>query len=271
MSDWTSGFVDSNDIRLHYNRTGGDKPPVVLCHGITDSGLCWTPVAQVLEANYDVVMVDARGHGQSSTPVSGYTRADHAADVADLIDLLGLDRPALVGHSMGAGVAAVVAAKYPQMVSRIVLEDPPWRMGQQSQEERMAARAQWQRDIKAHQSKSDEELLAFVRQRSPTWGEGELSPWVVAKKSVSPAVLNFIDDEHRWQDDVDEITCPVLLVRADPELGAIVGPETVEYVTGKNDNIQVVHIPGAGHNIRREQFNAYIAAVIAFLAATAAA
>ena len=268
MSDWTSGFVDTDGIRLHYDRTGGDKPPVVLCHGITDSGLCWTPVAQELESDYDVIMVDARGHGQSSSPASGYTSADHAADVAGLIEALRLDHPALVGHSVGAGVAAVVAANYPNLVSRIVLEDPPWRLGQRSEQERMAASEHWQRDIQAHQSKTDDELLTFVRKRSPGWGEDELGPWVVAKKSVSPAVLSFVNEDHRWQDDVDRIVCPVLLVRADPELGAIVDSATVEYVTGHNDHIQVLHVAGAGHNIRREQFDVYMEAVTAFLAAT---
>ena len=58
----------ANGIRLHYYRTGdGTKPAVVLCHGFSDSGLCWTPVARQLEADYDVIMLDARGHGLSES------------------------------------------------------------------------------------------------------------------------------------------------------------------------------------------------------------
>ena len=62
MSSWTSNTVDANGITLHYWRTGGDKPPLVLCHGITDNGLCWTRAARALEARFDVIMLDAHGH-----------------------------------------------------------------------------------------------------------------------------------------------------------------------------------------------------------------
>ena len=65
VSEWHSGFVESNGIRLHYTRTGGDKPPLVLAHGVTDAGLCWTPLAEALAPEYDAIMVDARGHGRS--------------------------------------------------------------------------------------------------------------------------------------------------------------------------------------------------------------
>ena len=58
MANWQSGDVVVNGLRLHYTRTGGDKPPFVLAHGFSDDGLCWTPVARQLEADYDVVMID---------------------------------------------------------------------------------------------------------------------------------------------------------------------------------------------------------------------
>ena len=60
MATWTEHDILTNGIRLHYYRTGGDKSPLVLCHGFSDNGLCWTPLARELEADYDVIMVDAR-------------------------------------------------------------------------------------------------------------------------------------------------------------------------------------------------------------------
>ena len=74
MTPWQSGDIEVNKLKLHYTRTGGDKPPVVLAHGFSDDGLCWTPVAKLLEADYDVIMVDARGHGRSDVPKRGYGR-----------------------------------------------------------------------------------------------------------------------------------------------------------------------------------------------------
>ena len=65
MGDWSSGYVEANGVRLHYTRTGGEKAPLVLAHGVTDEGLCWTAIVAALETDYDVVMVDARGDGRS--------------------------------------------------------------------------------------------------------------------------------------------------------------------------------------------------------------
>jgi pimeloyl-ACP methyl ester carboxylesterase len=54
MASWPAGDIEVNGLRLHYTRTGGAKPPVVLAHGVTDDGLCWTPVAEVLAPEYDL-------------------------------------------------------------------------------------------------------------------------------------------------------------------------------------------------------------------------
>jgi len=101
MTDWYADKIATNGIQLYYTRTGGDKPPVVLAHGFSDDGLCWTPVAEKLAADYDVIMVDARGHGRSDTPEQGYTPIDMAADLAGVITGLGLNKPTVLGHSMG--------------------------------------------------------------------------------------------------------------------------------------------------------------------------
>ncbi|MBV9356972.1 MAG: alpha/beta fold hydrolase, partial [Chloroflexi bacterium] len=81
MSSWFEGDVVANGIKQHYARTGGDKPVLVLAHGASDSGLCWTRLAQALEGEYDVVMPDARGHGHSDAPESAYGSVDQAADL----------------------------------------------------------------------------------------------------------------------------------------------------------------------------------------------
>src|SRR5450432_3989349 len=110
MSTWSDSYISANDISLHYYRTGGDKPPIVLLHGFTDSALCWTPVARVLEPDYDVIMVDTRGHGLSEGPTTGFSMQLLADDTFGFIQALGLRQPLLLGHSMGAATAAVVAA-----------------------------------------------------------------------------------------------------------------------------------------------------------------
>ena len=125
MHAWTEGDFDSNGVNVHFYRTGqGQKPPLVLAHGLTDNGLCWTRTARVLEADFDVVMVDARNHGRSGRGPAGLNAL--AGDMARLVSHLGFDQPAAMGHSVGASVVAGLAALHPALVSRIVLEDPPW-------------------------------------------------------------------------------------------------------------------------------------------------
>ncbi|MBN1247216.1 MAG: alpha/beta fold hydrolase, partial [Anaerolineae bacterium] len=127
MTTWPDAYVEANGIRLHYWRTGnGTKPPLVLCHGYSDNGLCWTPVARALEKDFDVIMVDARGHGQSDAPDEGYSTADQAADLAALVRALALDKPVIMGHSMGGATAGYAAATYPDLFGKVVLEDPAW-------------------------------------------------------------------------------------------------------------------------------------------------
>ena len=84
QTNWQQGDVKLSDMTMHYTRTGGDKPTLVLAHGFSDNGMCWLPVAQELSASYDVVLPDARGHGLSSRVEPGQT-ANRGADLAAFI------------------------------------------------------------------------------------------------------------------------------------------------------------------------------------------
>jgi len=81
MNNWKAATCNANNINIHYTRTGGNKPPVILLHGLMTNGLCWTDLARTLEKDYDVIMPDARGHGQSDVPGEGYQYEDLANDV----------------------------------------------------------------------------------------------------------------------------------------------------------------------------------------------
>jgi N-formylmaleamate deformylase len=273
VANWQSGDVQVNGLRLHYTRTGGDRPPVVLAHGFSDDGLCWTPIAEVLAPAYDVVMVDARGHGRSEGPQQGYGSAEMAADLAGVIAELELRRPAVLGHSMGAATTLVLAGTYPEIARAILLEDPPaWWMGGPAGSSPADAE-RWKRmvaRIVGLKRKTREELIAGQRLESPSWSEAELGPWANAKLRFSFYALDrsnvaAVD----WPDTVRHITCPALLMRADPEHGAIVTAESAAALQKLVPHVRVEHIAGAGHNTRREQPARYIEVIRAFLAETA--
>jgi N-formylmaleamate deformylase len=123
MRKWTSDFVDLAGHRMSYHRTGGDLPVLLLAHGLSDNGLCWTRVARALEPHFDIIMLDAPGHGCSER-IDAVAQDDHGADIAAVIHRLGLERPAVLGHSVGATSMALFANRFPELTSKIVLEDP---------------------------------------------------------------------------------------------------------------------------------------------------
>jgi N-formylmaleamate deformylase len=273
MSNWQSGDLEANGLRLHYTRTGGSKPQVVLAHGFSDDGLCWTPVAEALSPEYDLIMVDARGHGRSDAPEQGYNSAEHAADLAGVITGLGLQRPAVLGHSMGAATALVLAGTYPHLPGATLLEDPPplWAADfpPEPDEEPHAQMRAWLTDLKR---KTREELIADQRAASPGWSEAELGPWADSKLRFNFNALKlFSGAPVDWQATLPGVRCPVLLITADPAQGALITEDGAASLQALIPHLRVAHIPGAGHSIRREQFARYLDAVRAFLADVTAA
>lgn len=263
MSNWQSGDVVANGITVHYTRTGGGRPPLVLNHGATDNGLCWTPVAGKLEADYDVVMPDARGHGLSDAPEDDYGSGARAADLAGLIAALELRRPAVGGHSMGAGTTLRFAADYPDLLSCAILEDPGFRAAD------APTRPGGPRDmVLRFKGKTREELIAHARENHPRWSEDELGPWADSKVQVSLNFANAPRTFPEWPDFrelLPKVTVPILLITSDPEQGGIVTPEVAEEAKRILPSLKVVRLSPAGHNIRREQFERFVEVVRAFL------
>ena len=266
MSEWQQGDVLTNGIRMHYYRTGGDKPQLVLAHGFSDSGLCWTPVAKALEADYDIIMIDARGHGLSEAPLDGYDCRTMGADLAGLVKALKLDKPAVMGHSMGGGTTLMAITNFPECFSRAILEDAAAHDFPAAMRSTSPDRFAGMMETK---SKSREELLAQAHTQPPMsgWSDEELGPWADSKLNLSLNALSFtpVDDEP-WRETFKRIQCPVLLIRADNDKGSGVTPEEAAEATRINPLVEVVYVPGAGHNVRRENYDAFMAAVTEFLA-----
>jgi pimeloyl-ACP methyl ester carboxylesterase len=272
MSAWQSEFVDANGIRLHYTRTGGAKPPLVLAHGITDDGLCWTSVAQAFAADYDVIMVDARGHGLSDAPERGYDPLEQAADLAGVMTGLKLSHPIVLGHSMGAMTTLTLAGRYPDLPVAIVLEDPPawWSADHEPPftAEWIAGMRAWIGDL---QRQPRETIIAAQRAAAPDWPEVDVAPWADSKLRFS---LKFFDHlgplDIDWRGLIDGIRCPALLITGDPERGALVTPEEAHGLQAWLPQLRTVQIPGAGHSIHRDQSAAFQHAVRHFVLQAAA-
>lgn len=115
--------IQANGLRLHYLDWGGAGPPIVLLHGLRDQAHEWDPLAPALTPLGRVLALDQRGHGESDTPPGGYAPDDFAADLAAFCDALALDRPVIIGHSLGGRVAYHFAVAYPERLRALVLID----------------------------------------------------------------------------------------------------------------------------------------------------
>lgn len=109
-----------NNIDLSYERTGSGTP-LVLIHGYPLDLSIWDNVVPLLENDFDVIVPDLRGFGESSTVDTPYSMLDFANDIAGLLDFLGVEKAAFAGHSMGGYVALAFAKEYPERVSGLAL------------------------------------------------------------------------------------------------------------------------------------------------------
>jgi pimeloyl-ACP methyl ester carboxylesterase len=111
-------------------------------------------------------------------------------------------------------------------------------------------------------------LISTAKLFHPTWSDDDLSAWADAKLQVSQAFMDSLGQrsEPDWQELVRRLECPTLLLTADPERGGIVTPEVADQARQLNPRlVEIVHVSGAGHNIRRERYDAFINSVSGFL------
>ena len=110
---FSSRLVTANGIRQHVV-IGGEGPPVLLVHGWPENWYAWRHVMPDLAQHHTVVAVDQRGMGLSDKPDDGYDAGTLARDLAALMDELGHDRFALVGHDTGMVISYALAADFPR-------------------------------------------------------------------------------------------------------------------------------------------------------------
>ena len=119
---WRDAFLYVNGVRLHYWRTPGGnrpdgtpKPVIVLSHGMGDNGLSWWYFLGELTEQFELVSIEARGHGLSDPPTDETAPDAQAEDIAAVIKELGLVKPIVMGHSMGSASTMWFAARYPDV------------------------------------------------------------------------------------------------------------------------------------------------------------
>jgi esterase len=254
-------------LDLAFDEFGSEGPPLLILHGLYGSGTNWRSLARRLAASAHVFTVDLRNHGRSPW-ADTMAYADMAADVARLIDARGLDRPSLMGHSMGGKVAMALALTQPQKVGRLVVVD----IAPVSYPDRMSAYAQAMQQVD----------VAHAVTRSAIRG-ALLGP--VGDASVTAFLMqNLVDRDGRfdWRVNLAAILreMPVITgfpaelqtLRFDGPCAAIAGakssyvdPPDARVFAPMFPSMQVQVIEGAGHWVHADQPEAFLNAACAAL------
>ncbi len=260
MPPWSTAACETNGISMHYTRTGGNGLPVILLHGLTGNGSCWTALARALEGEYDVVMPDARGHGESSAPDAGYRYEDHAKDAAGLIGALRLPPPVLIGHSMGGLVAAVVAGGNQDLLRGLILEDPTFLSPEAQREVRDSDVVdQHRRFLKM----SLDQVMADGRARHPDRSPELIELIARARLQTSLHAFDVLTPPNPdYRQLVSSIDIPTLLVIS--EYG-VVSTEAAAELQCVNPKVRVEKISKTGHAIHYDQPERFAAVVKSFL------
>ncbi|GIW10688.1 MAG: alpha/beta hydrolase [Dehalococcoidia bacterium] len=116
--------IPTNGVVLALHDWGGAGRPVLLVHGNSFLGRLWDLTAHALLPDYRPLALDLRGHGESEVPPEGYRRQDHAADILGVVAALELERPFVLGHSLGAIATLLAAGMQPQRFGPLVLIEP---------------------------------------------------------------------------------------------------------------------------------------------------
>jgi pimeloyl-ACP methyl ester carboxylesterase len=262
---FTLSFRDVGSIMLNVATGPANGPPLVLLHGVLRGWRDFAPLWQVLLPRWELRAVDLRGHGQSGRSSGGYLVKDYSADVIALVQQL----PAgavLFGHSLGAHVAAAVAAALPDRVRAIILEDPP-APSFLSAVDRSPWHTVWtgmQRLAGRNGRNTAQIARELAELRVPAAGGearlGDLRDATSLRFSarcleqVDPAVLTPLL-ENRWLEghDVEQIwrkvRCPALILRGEEPLGGMLSRAEAEQMAGWMSDGLIVDVAGAGHLI----------------------
>lgn len=239
--------------------------PVVLVHGVFDSAACWFPVLDALvAAGRRVIAVDLPGHGASPRIERDFSLQHLAEAVHVTLRDAGVTSADVVGHSLGGLVSQQLAQTRPELVASLTLEDPAWGVASapglfpEILVQRVGQLATW----------SPQQILENGRAAHPEWDERDTAGWLEAKIDVDVGLTQASQDwiaatgPQAW----DVYPGPVHLLTGECERGALVSPAMVEAASLTLGNRLVHrHVPGVGHDIRKDAKDTYVAALTEFL------
>lgn len=264
-------FTHIRGIRLRYVDWGDNGPLLLMLHGDMRTSRSWDAVARGLCSEFQVVALDARGHGDSDWTPRGYRYEDRVEDLAAFCESLRLRNAIGVGHSTGGVVMALHAARYPGVLSRLVLLEPMLLVDEAFQR-MVASRARQPRRTWA----SRKELYDYLKrhERAGRWREDVIRDVVEHEARELPdgsIDMKWASESFNWEDkDGDHVDLKPILRSLGLPILFIVGEERqrsfedVRPIAAETARFQMVTVRGTSHNMYMERPDAVSWAIKAF-------
>jgi N-formylmaleamate deformylase len=238
---------------------------MIMLHGFTDNGMCWLRVASVLEEKFDIILPDIRGHGKSIAKELDFSLETMSEDIVNLINTLSLEKTILMGHSMGAQIASLIAANHPNLISKIILEDPAYIFNPKSFKARFLVII-FKFLIKRNMKKTEEKLRKSSKRINSKWDIMDHETWASGQKDYSVndpiTVFENLKISVDWHETFQKIKVPVLIIVSTK---GILREKEAESIISEFGDAKIAVVKDAGHNIRRDNFNDFISHVESFL------
>lgn len=294
---WSDGYAYANGIRIHYYHAIPEpgKPVIVMVHGVTDNGLCWANLSLNLQDKYDIYMLDSRGHGLSDPFTSGDTGETLMKDVVEFVKVMKLQKPILMGHSLGAATVMRIGADYPEIARAIIMLDPilkgrasgpaaipnrstPAQTKPQSPSQPATPPAGTPNShlsvsmfgdpqvLVAQNNFSFEDLVATGHRQFPLWSDLDVQYWALSKKQYhgpyNAESSQAMSGVMNIGNSLSKIQVPAIILKADASPEVRKSNEEAASVMPKG---KLVHIDGAAHNLHHDKLERTTQVVKEFL------
>lgn len=271
---WSEGYLYANGIRIHYYHAvpAPGKPVILAIHGVMDIGLTWASVVNKLQKDYDIYMLDTRGHGLSDPFNGKEDRNTLLIDVMEAAKSLGLEKPILMGHSMGGATVIRLGAEYPDFAKAIIVVDagiggprpqnnakpgnpPAQPVPPTPSKVTMSITMRGTPEALVKQNNYDfDDLVAKAHHDNPRWSMLDCQYWAIAIKRYhgpySEEVWQTMTGTMRNDNALAKIQVPMVILKADASPEARKAQQEQASVMQKG---KLIHIDNSAHNVQRDQ------------------
>ncbi len=242
-------FLNRDGVQLFYDAQGEGEPTLLFVHGWAMSHEVWREQVAAFSPNHRVVCIDLRGFGQSGKPEGEYTFELFADDLDFVIRELGMEKPILVGWSMGVSIALVYVAAHPDRLSKLVLVDGTPVLIAREDFPDGAPEEAIQGLLGAIQADFAGGMRAFVDLVFPEPDTDQLKNWVhsITQQTTPAIAVNSMNNSTGpdLRPLLKQITVPTLILYG--ELDQACSPAVNRYMHAQIANSEIHEFPGKGH------------------------